>query len=210
MKTILHCTAFLVFLLGFSSCKKENDAQPNPELVANPVVLSDELKSYGLFQPGSYWIYKNTNDNTLDSIYVTAANLLPNSRVFLQIEFGLNDTVPENYRPFKRFHLVKDRSEEVLVDGLNLFRVDSTYLVNPSENGISENSSISPVLVQNQNYGTCRRIKFKTINYHAASQTYFDHTFELFWKPHIGIVKMIQSGHSSLDSWELVRYDVKQ
>jgi hypothetical protein len=210
MKSLFFCLVCLAFITLSVSCKKDKDEQPTPA-PAEPVVLSEELKSYGLFQPGTYWIYKNTSDNSIDSIYVTAVGLLPISGENLQIKFGMNDTLPQYYNPFKTFVLGNnDKREEILVDGLNLFRTDSTYLVNPTEIGVSENSSVGPLLVQNQNYGTCRRIKFKTLNYHAASQTHFDHTYEVFWKPHIGIVKMVQSGHSSLGSWELIRYDVKQ
>jgi hypothetical protein len=212
MKSILHCIIFLVFLLGFSSCKKDEDEVVPP--VSPGIVLepSAELKAYALFKPGSYWIYKNTTDNSIDSLYVKAIDTFSNStNAYCHVTFGIEDSIPVYYHLFGHFVLMKEyTTESVHVSGLPMFMSDTTVLVNPGNYGISENRSLGFVNIQKQNYDSCRYIKCMNRNYYAPSQTYFDYTCELIWKKHIGIIKFQQSGHPDLNSWELIRYDVRQ
>lgn len=212
MKFLSYYSVCLASLLGLSSCKKENDEQPTPAPSAMTVVVSDELKSYALFKPGSYWIYKNTSDNSIDSIYVKAVDTFSNStNAYCHITFGFEDSIPTYYHLFGHFLLMKEYTKEsVHVNGVPMFMSDTTVLVNPGNYGISENRSLGLVNIQNQNYDSCRYVKCMNRNYYAASQTYFDHTCELIWRKHIGVLKFQQSGLAGLDSWELIRYDVIQ
>ncbi|MBK6521652.1 MAG: hypothetical protein IPG08_04605 [Sphingobacteriaceae bacterium] len=64
------CILFILsFLFVFFSCKKEEDPAP---IVRTDVLVSSSLKDWGYFKKGSYWIYKDSIDNSIDSVYVTS------------------------------------------------------------------------------------------------------------------------------------------
>ncbi len=64
------CILFILsFLFAFTSCKKDEDTPP---VVRTDVLVSSSLKDWGYFKKGSYWIYKDSIDNSLDSVYVTS------------------------------------------------------------------------------------------------------------------------------------------
>jgi hypothetical protein len=74
----------LLFLVFFAllttfqfSCKKNSEPKHN--------TIPEEVKSYYLFQPGSYWIYHNTKTNYIDCTYI---NSPPE---FYQTKFILDD-----------------------------------------------------------------------------------------------------------------------
>jgi len=62
-----RCNFILIILILFSilitSCKKK-------QAVVTDYIPS-ELKEYALFQPGSFWIYKNENTGKIDSTYIS-------------------------------------------------------------------------------------------------------------------------------------------
>jgi hypothetical protein len=212
MKFLLHYSVFLVFGLSLISCKKDKNEQVNPDPEVKLLEPSEELKSYAFFKPGSYWIYKNTTDNSIDSLYVlTVDTFLSPININYHIKFGLKDSVPKFPELFGHFVLMNQKVKEfVHVNGIEGFINDTTLLVNPGNYGISENRSLGLVNIQNQNYDSCRYIKAMNRVLASFSQDFFDYTCEVIWKKHIGILKFQQSGYAGLDSWELIRYDVIQ
>ena len=62
---LLLCLSLLLPL----ACKKA--PPPEPEAVPLPA----ELKSYTLFQPGTYWIYQDSTSRQVDSVWVVSAEV---------------------------------------------------------------------------------------------------------------------------------------
>jgi len=63
MKRFLFVSIILLlFSLSITECKKK-------QVVTE--YIPGELKEYALFQPGSFWIYKNENTGTFDSTYIS-------------------------------------------------------------------------------------------------------------------------------------------
>ena len=70
MKYILP--VFVLFFLVFSSCQKEEDAEPrtNPAIpLTHYNYLAESISPYK-FKTGSYWIYENDSTGVLDSLVV--------------------------------------------------------------------------------------------------------------------------------------------
>ena len=61
---------FLILCFG---CKKESSSTPKTEYIG--LISMDEGKDYLLFQPGSFWVYKNSLSNELDTIVLRNSNL---------------------------------------------------------------------------------------------------------------------------------------
>jgi hypothetical protein len=80
-REVLIVTAFLMILLPNLGCKKK---QVVTEYIPN------ELKEYALFQPGSFWIYRNEITGGTDSTYIS------NKPEFTYHSEGYDDyTIPE-------------------------------------------------------------------------------------------------------------------
>ncbi|MFZ5552228.1 MAG: hypothetical protein ACOZCO_03865 [Bacteroidota bacterium] len=69
-----HYIFLVLVLLLYQACKKNNEL-PEEELYVRPVNhtethTSDSLIAAFLFQPGTYWVYKNPVDNSSDSVFI--------------------------------------------------------------------------------------------------------------------------------------------
>jgi len=68
MKPILKI--FLLFLIGlFMACQKETPYYK----------ISDNMKQYFVYQPGSFWIFTNDSTNESDSMYISEAKYIKHS-----------------------------------------------------------------------------------------------------------------------------------
>jgi hypothetical protein len=67
MNKIFAFSAFLTLLLF--SCRKEKPKPPN-----YTIPLSQTLKDFAYFRPGTYWIYEDSASHKLDSVYVLSAS----------------------------------------------------------------------------------------------------------------------------------------
>ena len=63
IKIILFCFSFII-ILCFFSCKKLKTYE-----------ISDDLKSWCGFKPGSYWIYINDSTGSVDSTYINESTI---------------------------------------------------------------------------------------------------------------------------------------
>jgi len=111
MKTIrIHL--FLISLLAISGCKKHDDYDG----MKPPLLIPDEVKSYSLFQPGTYWVYIDSVSERVDSVYVYET-----SHSYDTVEYFNKLRVYEIY-------VVKMRSA---MDGYDyIFEVNTTYSYN--------------------------------------------------------------------------------
>jgi hypothetical protein len=66
IKIYLSLTLLIIVFLG-TKCRKDNTPPPT-------YYLPQEVKDYMYFQPGTYWVYKDSASGVLDSIIVTEAN----------------------------------------------------------------------------------------------------------------------------------------
>jgi hypothetical protein len=66
IKIYLSLTLLIIGFLG-TKCRKDNTPPPT-------YYLPQEIKDYMYFQPGTYWVYKDSASGVLDSVTVTEAN----------------------------------------------------------------------------------------------------------------------------------------
>jgi len=63
----------VVALAVLSSCRKEEDAVPQPAPVDHKTYLDASINPYK-FKQGSYWVYENDSTGVLDSLYIDSVS----------------------------------------------------------------------------------------------------------------------------------------
>ena len=74
-KNLYKILAFVVLIaaiLTISSCKRESGG--NPESNISIYNIPQDFKDYFYFAPGSYWIYENQRNHSIDSVYIVSRN----------------------------------------------------------------------------------------------------------------------------------------
>jgi hypothetical protein len=208
-KFLSHKLTFvLIFLISIglfiSSCKKEG----------KHYYISEEFKSWCLFQRGSYWIYSNDSTMLLDSVFLTSDPLL------IDVQSNQDKGSPT--------HQVIEMNLSSLL--FKYCRIDATtngdeiFWMSISNNNPTALWAHYPqYFIPTSNYTTIEQ--YKTLaydstfiigsnNFSNVVQTQYSlgtsDKFVFYFAKHIGLIKVIFETPDSTVSWSLLRYHAIQ
>lgn len=207
---------FRFILLGcvfvFSFCKKKDTVEE--------LSVSEDVKAYGCFQPGTYWIYRDSATGTIDSLYVTqTARSISHNRVeenkYHNVEIlKLNARSGQSQSSGVMMTLAADRGKTIFNHGTDnvviyMFDVDPNH-VYEFGGGINKHVVLANCTLQNNNYSDVHVVSYyQKIN--SRMGTYWV-VGKNYWKKNIGIIKKYGFGPNFVASScsELIRYHIVQ
>ncbi len=213
MKNLLLFT--VLFLLLFTSCKKEERPKPTESYY-----MSAELKSYYFFPKGSWWVYKRTD--TTATIYDTATvvnsvsemifdELAPFEweHVAVNIEHTHYPSSPRSASPYLNIYI---RNDAGFTDRISmtsqgkLFSYLPYFFSVPIDSLSMENKSHvpnSPILLDTNDV-VINNQTFKLVVHLKNGST--DFKYDIWIARNVGIVKYFNTGDST--HWEVVDYHI--
>ncbi len=197
---------FLVLLMPvwvIVSCKKTEVVPP----VESPMsYINDELKAWGLFMPGSYWIYRDTITGHYDSVYVSSVDhyMVPYGadRKYEMIRVNFHS----NYG-FTGYTLDPDG----YINGNNRIK---TFYVEPKlipYSGIGLNTVLPTYTVSGNTFTNVRHMHYSV--WETVRSGGFSVWEENYWKRNVGVIKrkaILQPYGGYNQHLELIRYHVIQ
>ncbi len=223
LKSVIFLIVCMVF---FMSCKKSandpvlasNTNSPtattsSPPKPTKTIYISNELKQWAYFDVGTYWIYKDSTDNSLDSIYVY--NVTSEFKTYPAQD---TNRIYEEIRIWFRGYTVdldwilKENGIERFggkYSRMRVFDLDTSSIAQLPAYGANKNYSISNFNVLNTNYGNVRCFGFKYFFNGYNHTPSFDYYEINYWKKNIGIVKKLAGQYSDYSS-SLLRYNIVQ
>lgn len=204
-----------VFLL--LACKKdtlETESEP-PAYKFYPV--NSDLKSYGFFKVGSYWIYRIDSASFLtDSVYVTSVTTSTYSTwknedsivvwEKIVVYYGFSPNYSDRF--YSSLTLSSYPNQCIYTpDAFTIFELDSTNISPTLGGGMIENTSVSNYVLNGLNFGNCRLLKY-AYKYYKPSMPELWYYSDCYWKKNVGLVK---NAHTKLyNICNLLRYSVIQ
>jgi hypothetical protein len=185
------------------SCKKEKVLPP----VESPMsYISDELKAWGLFMPGSYWIYHDTITGHYDSVYVSSVDHYMTSygadRKHEMIRVNFNS----NYG-FTGYTLDPDG----FINGNNRIKTFYVETALIPYSGIGVNRVLPTYMVSGNTFTNVRYMVYSV--WETVRSGGFSVWEENYWKRNVGVIKRkarLQYYGGYTQHLELVRYHVIQ
>ncbi|MCX6305627.1 MAG: hypothetical protein NT040_11725 [Bacteroidetes bacterium] len=182
---------YLIFLLLlFAGCRKKNE----------PTYISEKLKSFAVFQVGSYWIYKNEKTGNLDSIFISEVP---------HFFFNGNENIPPFVQECSMRYggtiisgsVVYPENEELVFQNDHSGSCIQFYTPTPGSNGSFSNISTFDSLEINNKYyheviNTKNRFQF-------SNGDTLIYTF--FIAKSVGIIKLNKKTNDSDTTWSLLR-----
>ena len=193
-----------IFLCGIS-CKKNSE----PPKKFGSCNVSMELKEWGLYSVGSYWIYKDSITGIFDSVYVESvisSRWRRNTKDSIiseeQIKVNLGSTNGfSNYTLDSHGGIIGENNAMV-------FNLDTVI---PLYSQIRDNFNISLLNVLGQNYSQVRYLYIFQQN--SANSSAYIITEKNYMKKYVGIIKRLANQNITggfNQNLELVRYNVSQ
>lgn len=217
----------VVVLLGllFSFCKKKDSYSPEPQPTPAPttppkpyrtVYVSNELKEWGLFNVGSYWIYRDSITGSTDSVYVSSIDTTYALNEYTADSNLLCESINVNFKSnlgfYKHSMYSLFYSSHDIIFGKNgppIFKLDTTII---PVNGIKQNVDIPTINVLGNNYSNVRYLMFYA--YYSLHSSAYWIVEKSYFKKNVGLVKNIGSPcgcpGGTYKYLELVRYHVTQ
>ncbi len=203
----------------FAHCKKDDNNIIKTGLYPRPTIsvpISNEIKEWGYFKPGSYWIVRDSSTQTLDSVYVisvtTQLSTYPynndTSVVAEEIKVSFSSNI--FYSSYTLSSYPFDRIKEPYSMHFVVFQTDTTHLEKVPGAGIMNYENIPSTVIGGINYSDIFYFfySYKYTNHNGGP---FWHEEKSYWKKNVGILKRIyQPYYSSRESAEVVRYNVIQ
>ncbi len=225
---------FVLFGLLFSFChKKDKNTEPidnssiqttssNPTKPYRTVYVSNSLKGWGMFNVGSYWIYRDSLTAILDSVYVSSIDTTYTKQfyksdsdiVIEKIHVKVKGSLLDYYN-LKSDDIIYYNPNPNFAYDVPCFALDTSFYNANLPQFPQVNSTISSLTIFGNQYLGVRH--FRTTNYfqmHSSGLFYISESH--YWKKNIGIVKIRHydlMGSSWGDGYrckELVRYNVIQ
>jgi hypothetical protein len=204
--------SILAVLIVFSACKKKEEDPPPVQRTDFPVSAS--IKSWGYFKKGSYWIYKDSIDNSFDSIYVTNVTVNTSTTTAHNVE---NISIEFN-DPAYNYALVSypfDRLEKRGIVNTIIFNPSYTSTTTTYGSGINNNYDVDTLKnVAGNTYAGLRCIYYSYQYSSNSSSNYIWEVDRSYWKKNLGRVKKCPFPSTPITSnyhaYELVRYNVLQ
>ncbi len=194
----LYLMAVTIVLMHLA-CKKDTiEAEPAP---ATPVLkhypVSNELKHWGLFKVGTYWIYRTDSVlSKFDSVYVTSVTSATKSVAYTDDTTAIVEEIVVwlNHGPgyyfsnyFKLTSYIRDEISESY-RGVPIFNLDTTQLSTQYASGIYANHTLSNYSHYGVNYGAVRNVEWLyTINAPSHPTAYYSGVN--IWKRNVGMIK---------------------
>jgi hypothetical protein len=208
---VKSCIAILTFFIILSSCKKEDDPVP---VVRTDFPVSAAVKSWGYFKKGSYWIYKDSVDASIDSIYVTSVTVSTSTTNTHNVE---NITIRFN-DPEYDYALVShpfDRLEKRGIINTIIFNTAYTSTTSAYGSGINNNYDVDTLKnVAGNTYANLRCIFYSYQYSSTTSTSYIWEVDRSYWKKNVGRIKKCPFPStpftSNYHAYELLRYNVIQ
>ena len=127
-----------------------------------------DIKEYGCFQPGTYWIYRDSATGTIDSVYVTETiRSISHNKVdekkYHDVEilkwFGKSDHSGTGMT------LAADRGNTVFYHGSDnvviiIFDLNSSHVSSLIGNGINRHEVLANYTLQNNNYSDVHLVSY--------------------------------------------------
>lgn len=219
MKNIVYLcfAASMLLMLQASSCTKPEN--PKVDCSNNTILLPQLAKDIFIFNKGSWWMYKNTNTNELDSIYVdyvlrNADNYFKNFGGFLDkcyetnsislvsnnigvINFGISPSTPDGIKKIENTEFLISTYTDLKQNGYYKFFFKGDSLIQSPQIGSSIVFKDS-VSIQNNSY--------YNVMIHLIGPNNIDFYEEAIYSKKIGLIRFKRSDNGS--EWELVRYNV--
>jgi hypothetical protein len=194
----------LVFCLALNSCKKEE----------THYYISEEFKAWGLFQKGSYWIYKNDSTFILDSVYLTGDpsvfDIPTNDSKSAPTHQEIELTLKSIFYSSCSLGVDIDGNESL---GMSIFKQNTIGLIAHPPQYFT-----SSFLETNWTYNTLSydtSFYIGTVKYTNVVHTKFVFTnlskmYSFSFSKHIGLIKVIYENQDSTVSWSLVKHHIVQ
>lgn len=186
------------------SCKKEEIPRP----VESPMsYISDELKAWGLFMPGSYWIYRDTITGHYDSVYVSSVDHYMTSYGGADRKYEMIRVNFHSSYGFTGYTL----DSEGYINGNN--RIKAFY-VEPKlipYSGMGLNAVLPTYTVSGNTFTNVRHTVYYV--WETVRSGGFPVWEENYWKRNVGVIKrkaILQYYGGYTQQLELVRYHVIQ
>ena len=219
MKLILKVV--LLFIIALSAaCNKETPYYK----------ISDEMKQYFVYQPGSFWIFTNDSTNETDSMYVIRAvystqGVADNdgrhqysfdmitqtfqSKLFSESEIGYLCAGPNTLKVSTKLS-----DTNAIAEPLTYFpgwKPDTKIIQSQCIGGLVYLQQFLPsITINNITYTNIIRTKIQSLD-STASYPYF-YFRDIFFAKNVGIIKLIEESRyfNVHRSWSLSRYQVVQ
>lgn len=204
------CAPILVILFVLLSCKKQEE-DPAP-VTRTDFPVSAAIKSWGYFKKGSYWIYRDSLDASIDSIYVTKVTVATSTTNTHNVE---NITIQFN-DPQYDYAIVSypfDRLERRAAINMIIFNPAYSSTTTTYGGGINSNYDVDTLKnVAGNTYADLRSIYY---SYQYSSNTNTVSIWEVdrsYWKKGLGRVKkcVFPGTPANYHANELLRYSVQQ
>lgn len=221
-KTFLSLTAIFIGSVLISSCLK-NDGYQKP--VTHEI--SDEFKSYAVFDSASFWVYKHDQSqikdtvsiikvltdkryhvdqtgapgyyyNAIEMIYKSTANSFTKGEISAGSLYDENTTMSENYR----LYYESGRFFSVFTPK---YPIGQTQLLGINEGNYTNFAFHNSFYVNEVQYDSV----FETTihDYHDGNDTVFMHYFVA---RHFGIIRMTKKSSTIDESWSLISSSLSQ
>jgi hypothetical protein len=193
------------------SCTKEKE--PNPVIVQNPnYLLSPECKQWTMFQPGSYWVYRNETMHTADctfykhGLYYNKENyyngyheynwFYVNSKMFIQFSLAGGENGNALTVRLPKFQEMVALTQKSLVDSVTRESVPGIYTYTLVEK--------LPFYTLNGNHYT------NVIHTRSRYQNSDKYGYDFYWARNIGIIYFKKNYDLHDTAWSLTRWNVNQ
>jgi len=211
-----YLKVIVCIIILFAGCKKKTE----PPFYK----ISDEIKSYGDFKIGSYWIYKNDSLNIEDSIYIDSYYYK-----IWEIRENLSNDSKLNYK-YETISISSENSQHTHTLNFTLgnnykLLIDEQDLVNKLGWSIEffNNNLIENIIVNNIDSLSISNIKYNNIIYQKSIVTTYDvhngdgintittkDTVEYWLAKNVGVIKRIVKNSYYREELNLLRYNVVQ
>ena len=192
----------LVVILLFSTCRKKDDATPYAPYHAK---ISSNLYPY-LFDNGSYWIYKDSLTNNLDSTIITGIS----KKSYFVSPSGPGEGSPGNFEYFEieyfSYPSNSTYSEEVIANMISrgLISGGFTYFSKKTIGDSLQNAKIENILDTLTVHG---QLYHNVIKMRIQADSYISQNYNFYYVDSVGIIKKeLRTGETITNTWNLLRY----
>ncbi|MDP4281720.1 MAG: hypothetical protein Q8867_06165 [Bacteroidota bacterium] len=204
-KNAKYIITIIVIILGFNiSCKKEK---------SYTYYISQELKTYAVFQPGSYWVYKNELTGVLDSSYIN----IPPGYTYTHLGEHLSDPIWESCNTLYCGNFIYSSYVDQDKYAIDFYSWGSTCLMSnkfkpgflyeiQSNMYFKDVDEIDSLVINNNKY-------YHVLNTQYLSKSIFDGDsiiYSYYLVKSLGLIKISKKVHNIDTSWSLLRYHVVQ
>jgi len=187
--------------------------------------LNQEIKDWGLFNEGSYWVYRNINNGDLDSVYVTSTREYSDKNDADKRITSVNEAIDINYScsdniktkvtlySYDVFTLIVSQDDEIqdINSEFILFRLKSNgdIIENSSQYSIIE--KLADFSVNGTTYLDVIHIKTTVENQYFNPVFSMDNSIHEYWvSKHNWIIKKKVLNALISQEWELLRFHIIQ